>query len=186
MKVIKTKLAGTLLIEPDVYGDDRGFFYELYQKKRFVEIGLGSEFVQDNRSSSIKGVLRGLHFQKKKPQGKLVTVTHGEVFDVAVDLRPNSSTFGEFESVILSDKNKLQFYIPEGFAHGFCVMSDRAEFHYKCTEYYDPLDEGGIIWNDGDINVPWPVKSPILSKKDILLPKLLEIKPYFFEENDND
>ncbi|EFF9866949.1 dTDP-4-dehydrorhamnose 3,5-epimerase, partial [Escherichia coli] len=132
--------------------------------------------VQDNRSSSSQNVLRGLHFQKTKPQGKLVTVTKGEVFDVAVDLRKDSRTFGQYESVILTEENKKIFYIPPGFAHGFCVLSNKADFLYKCTDFYDPNDEGGIIWNDSSLSIEWPVNAPILSKKDMELPTLKNIR----------
>ncbi|HFO5954775.1 TPA: dTDP-4-dehydrorhamnose 3,5-epimerase, partial [Escherichia coli] len=131
---------------------------------------------QDNRSSSSQNVLRGLHFQKTKPQGKLVTVTKGEVFDVAVDLRKDSRTFGQYESVILTEENKKIFYIPPGFAHGFCVLSNKADFLYKCTDFYDPNDEGGIIWNDSSLSIEWPVNAPILSKKDMELPTLKNIR----------
>lgn len=176
MNIIKSKLAGAVIIEPKVFGDDRGFFYETFQKKRYAEAGIADDFVQDNRSKSSKGVLRGLHFQKTKPQGKLVTVTQGEVYDVAVDLRPESATFGQYEAVILSGENKKQFYVPKGFAHGFLVLSDVAEFQYKCTDYYDPTDEGGLIWNDTDINIAWPLSEPLLSEKDAILPNLSQIK----------
>ena len=181
MKAIKSKLEGALILEPKVFRDDRGYFYETYQKQRYTDIGLDVEFVQDNRSKSSKGVLRGLHFQKKFPQGKLVTVTQGEVFDVAVDLRPNSDTFGQYDAVILSGNNKKQFYIPEGFAHGFCVLSDTAEFQYKCTDYYNPEDECGIIWNDTSVNISWPLDNPILSEKDLVLPELKDIKERIFQ-----
>lgn len=176
MKITETKLAGVKIIEPKIFGDERGFFYETYQKKRYQEAGIDADFVQDNYSKSTVGVLRGLHFQKLKPQGKLVSVTKGEVFDVAVDLRPESPTFGQYESVILSADNKLQFYIPKGFAHGFCVLSDIAEFQYKCTDYYDPSDESGLIWNDPTINITWPVKDVLLSNKDLEQPTFSEIK----------
>ncbi|GHY11875.1 dTDP-4-dehydrorhamnose 3,5-epimerase [Vibrio cholerae] len=176
MNVIKTKIQDLLIIEPKVFGDDRGFFYETFQKQRYREAGIDAEFVQDNRSRSSKGVLRGLHFQKTKPQGKLVTVTDGEVFDVAVDLRPNSATFGQYETIILTGKNKLQFYVPPGFAHGFCVLSDTADFQYKCTDYYDPSDESGLLWNDASLNIQWPINAPLLSDKDAHLPTLTDIK----------
>ena len=167
MNVIKTKIKDLLIIEPKVFGDDRGFFYETFQKERYRAAGIDVEFVQDNRSRSIKGVLRGLHFQKTKPQGKLVTVTDGEVFDVAVDLRPGSETFGQHETIILTGKNKLQFYVPPGFAHGFCVLSETADFQYKCTDYYDSGDESGLLWSCKELNIQWPIKSPILSAKDL-------------------
>ena len=152
----KTKLDGVMVIKPQVFGDNRGYFMETYKKELFYEAGIKSEFVQDNESSSTKGVLRGLHFQKEHTQGKLVRVTHGEVFDVAVDVRPGSKTFGEWVGVTLSSENKNMFYIPEGFAHGFLVLSDTAEFVYKCTDVYDPSSEGGIPWNDPNVSIDWP------------------------------
>ncbi|MCU8034068.1 MULTISPECIES: dTDP-4-dehydrorhamnose 3,5-epimerase [unclassified Shewanella] len=176
MNVIKTKITDLLIIEPKVFGDDRGFFYETFQKERYKAAGIIDDFVQDNRSRSTKGVLRGLHFQKTKPQGKLVTVTDGEVFDVAVDLRPNSETFGQYEAIILTGSNKLQFYVPPGFGHGFCVLSDTADFQYKCTDYYDPADESGLLWNDPQLNIQWPINAPLLSEKDAQLPTLTDIK----------
>ncbi|MCC4226133.1 dTDP-4-dehydrorhamnose 3,5-epimerase [Vibrio campbellii] len=176
MEITKTKLEGCIVIKPKVFGDERGYFLESFHEERYkIEAGIKETFVQDNRSSSLKNVLRGLHFQKEKPQGKLVTVTRGRVFDVAVDLRPESRTFGKYESILLSEDNKLQFYIPPGFAHGFVVLSDNAEFQYKCTEFYDPQDEGGIIWNDPDININWPITNPILSDKDMHQPLFKEI-----------
>ncbi|MYM60724.1 dTDP-4-dehydrorhamnose 3,5-epimerase [Vibrio sp. OCN044] len=177
MEVIQTKLAGCVIIKPKVFGDDRGFFLESFHAERYKKVvGIKETFVQDNRSRSIKNVLRGLHFQKTKPQGKLVTVTSGEVFDVAVDLRPNSQTFGQYEAVVLSGDNKLQFYVPPGFAHGFCVLSESADFQYKCTDYYDPNDESGLLWNDPVINIQWPLKAPVLSEKDKIQPLLSEIE----------
>ncbi|MGB9937111.1 MAG: dTDP-4-dehydrorhamnose 3,5-epimerase [Methanobacterium sp.] len=167
---IKTSIEGVYIIEPSVFGDERGYFMETYHKREFEESGLDFDFVQDNQSKSKKGVLRGLHFQYTKPQGKLVRVIKGEVFDVAVDLRKNSPTYGKWEGVILSEKNKKQFYVPEGFAHGFLVLSDEAEFTYKCTNFYDAEDEGGILWNDPEIGIKWPVDNIddiILSKKDM-------------------
>lgn len=165
---IKTSIEGVFVIEPTVFGDERGYFLETYHKKEFEENGLNVDFVQDNQSKSTKGVLRGLHFQYTQPQGKLVRVIKGEVFDVAVDLRRKSPTYGEYESVILSEKNKKQFYVPPGFAHGFLVLSDEAEFTYKCTDFYNGLDEGGIIWNDPEINIEWPLDENeiTLSEKD--------------------
>jgi dTDP-4-dehydrorhamnose 3,5-epimerase len=167
---IKTSIDGVYVIEPTVFSDDRGYFMETYHKENFDENGLNVDFVQDNQSKSTKGVLRGLHFQYTQPQGKLVRVLRGEVFDVAVDLRKDSETYGKYESVILSEKNKKQFYIPPGFAHGFLVLSDEAEFTYKCTDFYNGSDEGGIIWNDSDIGINWPLdeKKIILSEKDKL------------------
>ena len=165
---IKTSIEGVYLIEPRVFEDDRGYFMETYHKREFKEHGLDVDFVQDNQSKSTKGVLRGLHFQYTQPQGKLVRVIKGEVFDVAVDLRRDSPSYGKYESVILSDKNKKQFYVPPGFAHAFLVLSDEAEFTYKCTDFYNGSDEGGIIWNDPKIAIKWPLdESEIqLSDKD--------------------
>lgn len=176
MKIIETSLKDAVIIEPRVFKDERGYFFEVYQKSRYQEMGIEQDFVQDNRSKSTKNVLRGLHFQKKKPQGKLVSVTEGVVFDVAVDLRPDSASFGQHHSVILSEDNFLQFYIPPGFAHGFCVLSDTASFQYKCTDYYDPSDECGLIWNDQDLGIEWPVSDPVVSAKDIILPSFASIK----------
>lgn len=176
MKVTKTKLKDCVIIEPNVFGDDRGFFLETFQLARYRdEAGITLPFVQDNHSRSARGVLRGLHFQKTKPQGKLVRVVKGEVFDVAVDIREGSSTFGEWEGVILSEENKRQFWVPPGFAHGFVVLSDIADFEYKCTDYYDPTDEGSILWSDPDLNISWPLSDPILSQKDISAPLLADI-----------
>lgn len=173
MNVIESHLAGLKIIEPKSFGDSRGYFFESYQKKRYAEAGISAEFIQDNVSRSAKGVLRGLHYQLKKPQGKLVTVTRGSVFDVAVDIRKNSPTFGEWIGEILSDENHKQLYVPPGFAHGFVVLSDIADFHYKCTDYYDAADEAGIAWNDDTINVDWPlVGEPIMSGKDLKNPML--------------
>jgi dTDP-4-dehydrorhamnose 3,5-epimerase len=166
MNVIETKLQGVVIIEPKVFGDNRGFFMETWNKKKFENAGLPYNFVQDNLSFSTKGVLRGLHFQNPNPQGKLVYVLQGEVFDVAVDIRMGSPTFGQWEGVTLSSENKRQFFIPDGFAHGFCVMSDTALFAYKCTDIYNPQAERGIIWNDPDIGIEWPIRQPILSEKD--------------------
>lgn len=164
----KTSIEGVYIIEPTVFGDNRGYFMETYQANEFKVAGIDYNFVQDNQSKSKKGVLRGLHFQYTKPQGKLVRVIKGEVFDVAVDLRKESKTYGKWEGVILSEENKKQFFIPEGFAHGFLVLSDEAEFTYKCTEFYDGDDEGGILWNDPEIGIEWPINDLeiILSEKD--------------------
>jgi dTDP-4-dehydrorhamnose 3,5-epimerase len=166
---IKTDIQDLYIIENKVYSDERGFFLEAYHKSAFEEIGLNMEFVQDNHSKSVKGVLRGLHFQKNQPQGKIVRVINGEVFDVAVDLRKDSKTYLKWHGVRLSGEDNKMFYIPEGFAHGFLVLSDIAEFQYKCTNYYDAKDESGIIWNDKDINIKWPIElvdEIILSEKD--------------------
>lgn len=176
MKIIETKIKDLLIIEPKIFGDDRGFFYETFQAERYKKAGIKASFVQDNRSRSTKGVLRGLHFQKSKPQGKLVSVTSGEVFDVAVDLRPKSETFGQYESIVLTGQNKLQFYVPPGFAHGFCVLSDTADFQYKCTDYYDPTDESGLHWSDPDLGIDWPILEPLLSEKDMHQPTFSAIK----------
>jgi dTDP-4-dehydrorhamnose 3,5-epimerase len=177
MNVIKTKLKDCVIIEPTVFGDERGFFLETFQSERYSKLAnINLPFVQDNYSRSSKGVLRGLHFQKTKPQGKLVRVVRGEVFDVAVDMRQESSTFGKWEAVVLSGENKTQFWVPPGFAHGFVVMSDVADFEYKCTEYYDSSDEGSILWNDPDLKIPWPIKFPKLSDKDANAPKMVDLK----------
>ena len=176
MKVIETKLQDCVIIEPKVFGDERGFFLETFQAARYAEVaGISLYFVQDNHSRSSKGVLRGLHFQKTKPQGKLVRVVRGEVYDVAVDIRAGSATYGQWEAVILSEENKKQFWVPPGFAHGFVVMSDTADFEYKCTDYYDPSDEGSLLWSDPDLGIPWPVASPTLSEKDAQAPVLADI-----------
>ena len=176
MKVIKTSIEDLLIIEPKVFGDERGYFFETYQEHRYKENGIPYTFVQDNRSMSTKGVLRGLHLQKTKPQGKLVSVISGEVLDVAVDLRTNSKTFGCHEAVLLTGKNNRQLFVPPGFAHGFVVLSDIAEFNYKCTDYYDPSDEGGIIWNDPELAIDWGISTPSLSEKDKEQPTMAEYK----------
>ena len=166
--VERCEIEGLCVIIPTVFKDDRGYFVETYNQNDFKEAGLDMVFVQDNQSKSSKGVLRGLHFQKEHPQGKLVRVLSGEVYDVAVDLRKNSKTFGKYFGVLLSDENKKQFYIPEGFAHGFVVLSDEAVFAYKCTDFYHPNDEGGLIYNDPDIGIDWPIEgiNLIMSEKD--------------------
>ncbi len=167
MKIIKTELDDCIVIQPAVFKDDRGFFQETYNHKRYSEqAGISYNFVQDNQSRSKKGVLRGLHFQKKNPQGKLVRVTRGEVFDVVVDIRKESNTFGKWNGVYLNEDNKKQLWVPPGFAHGFLVTSDIADFEYKCTSFYDPADEGSIIWNDPDLKIQWPASNPIVSNKD--------------------
>jgi dTDP-4-dehydrorhamnose 3,5-epimerase len=180
-KFIKTSIEGLFIIEPMVFGDDRGYFMETYHAEEFKDAGLDLNFVQDNQSKSKKGVLRGLHFQYTKPQGKLVRALRGVVFDVAVDLRNNSPTYGKWEGIILSEENKKQFYVPEGFAHGFVVLSDEAEFTYKCTNFYDSEDEGGILWNDPSISIDWPIDidEVILSEKDKKWDTLKE-KPIVF------
>jgi dTDP-4-dehydrorhamnose 3,5-epimerase len=166
MHITETTLPGVRLIEPKVFGDERGFFMEIWNQARYAEIGIAEPFVQDNLSFSRRGVLRGLHFQNPKAQGKLVYVLQGEVFDVAVDIRLGSPTFGQTAVAILSSENKRQFYIPPGFAHGFCVTSETALFAYKCTELYEPKNEGSILWNDPALGIKWPVDSPDLSPKD--------------------
>lgn len=169
MDVITTAIPELLLFKPKVFGDERGFFLESFRESWFSERGISARFVQDNHSSSSKGVLRGLHYQIKNPQGKLVRVTAGEVYDVAVDLRKNSPTFGKSVGVYLSAKNKNIFWVPPGFAHGFLVLSERAEFNYKCTEYYAPEHERSLLWNDPALNINWPlddIREPILSVKD--------------------
>lgn len=169
IKVTPCEIEGLYIIEPSVFGDERGYFMETYNQNDFKEAGLDMVFVQDNQSMSVKGVLRGLHFQKEFPQGKLVRVVRGKVFDVAVDLRTSSKTYGKWFGVELSAENKKQFYIPEGFAHGFLVLSDEAEFCYKCTDFYRPGDEGGMAWNDPEIGIAWPVEEGmdlIISEKD--------------------
>ncbi|EPN2804143.1 dTDP-4-dehydrorhamnose 3,5-epimerase [Serratia marcescens] len=167
MNVISSKIAGVKTILPKVFGDARGFFLETFEKKRYQEmLDIDLDFVQDNHSRSSKGVLRGLHFQTRNPQGKLVRVVRGEVFDVAVDIRPDSPTFGQWEGVILSEENKTQFWVPPGLAHGFVVLSDIADFEYKCTDYYDPSSEGCLLWNDPTVGIEWPIEAPLLSDKD--------------------
>ncbi|NLD09185.1 MAG: dTDP-4-dehydrorhamnose 3,5-epimerase [Xanthomonadaceae bacterium] len=169
MKVINTNIPEVKIIEPKVFGDERGFFLETYSEERYNGLlGLDLHFVQDNHSRSTRGVLRGLHFQKNNPQGKLVRVVRGEVFDVAVDIREGSPTFGQYASVVLSEENKKQFWVPEGFAHGFLVLSDSADFEYKCTNYYDPSSEGCLLWNDPELGIEWPLHdlAPLLSEKD--------------------
>lgn len=179
-KFTETEIKGVYVIEPTVFGDHRGYFMETYSDLAFKEAGLDYTFVQDNQSSSRKGVLRGLHFQKNFPQAKLVRVLKGEVFDVAVDLRKGSVTYGKWVACMLSEENKKQFLIPRGFAHGFVVTSDYAEFAYKCDEFYHPEDEGGLIWNDPDLGVAWPdVGEVMLSEKDKKHPRLSELKMEF-------
>ena len=176
MKVIETSIRGCVIIEPTVFGDERGFFLETFHAARYADsAGINLPFVQDNHSRSSKRVLRGLHFQKTKPQGKLVRVVRGEVYDVAVDIRANSKTFGKWEAVILSEQNKLQFWVPPGFAHGFVVLSDIADFEYKCTDFYDSTDEGSILWSDPDLGIQWPVQNPIVSAKDAVAKQLADL-----------
>lgn len=166
MKIIETALAGAVIIEPQVFGDARGFFYESFNQERFREAGIDAHFVQANVSRSARGVLRGLHYQWPNPQGKLVSVLEGEVYDVAVDIRRGSPTFGQWAGVMLTADNKRHFWVPEGFAHGFCVLSEFATFTYQCTALYDREADAGIRWNDADIAIDWPIREPLLSDKD--------------------
>ena len=169
MEVIQTEIPDVKIIQPKVYEDERGFFLETFEQRRYQEmLDIDFNFVQDNHSRSQKNVLRGLHFQKENPQGKLVRVVRGEVFDVAVDIRKDSSTYGKWVGVILSEENKNQLWIPPGLAHGFLVLSDIADFEYKCTNYYDPNSEGCLLWNDTIVNINWPISKVILSEKDKL------------------
>ncbi|MGL5381204.1 dTDP-4-dehydrorhamnose 3,5-epimerase [Clostridium sp.] len=178
-KFVKTSIKDLYIIEPEIFGDNRGYFMESYNKKDFHNFGLTMEFVQDNESKSKKGVLRGMHFQTQYPQGKLVRVTEGSVYDVAVDLRKDSPTYMKWEGVTLSAENKRQFYIPEGFAHGFLVLSETATFNYKCTNFYMPEYDSGFLWNDIDINIKWPISKVnrvVLSEKDNNLKRFKEIE----------
>ncbi|MGA7800487.1 MAG: dTDP-4-dehydrorhamnose 3,5-epimerase [Gammaproteobacteria bacterium] len=172
MKFVPTDIPDVVLIEPRVFGDDRGFFMETYHEGKFAEAGINARFVQDNHSRSGAGVLRGLHYQLQHPQGKLVRVTRGEVFDVAVDIRRGSPTFGRWVGCLLSGENKRQLYVPPGFAHGFCTLSDSVDFLYKCTDLYHPEDEQGIAWNDPDLAIDWPDRAFVLSDKDQTYPRL--------------
>ena len=174
MQVSKTPIDGLLTIEPKIFADPRGMFYEVYSENKYEEYGIPC-FVQDNHSVSKKGVLRGLHYQVNPGQGKLVRVTRGEVFDVAVDIRKQSPTYGKWWGLSLSETNNFQLYIPIGFAHGFCVLSESAEVLYKCSDYYSPENERGILWNDPDLAIDWPVKDPILSEKDAVSPLFSEL-----------
>ena len=175
MDVKRTKLPGLLVVEPDVFADKRGFFLETWNVTRYEQAGIPGPFVQDNASFSVKGILRGLHFQHPQSQGKLVQVLSGEVVDVAVDIRVGSPTFGQWVSEVLSGTNHRQMYVPPGFAHGYCVTSETALFAYKCDDFYNPATEGGIIWNDPDLGIDWPVSEPIVSPKDAVHPRLEDI-----------
>ncbi len=180
MRIQETELAGVLIIEPDVFGDRRGFFVETFHLKRYQDLGIPGDglcFVQDNHSRSRKGVLRGLHFQIHHPQGKLVRAACGSVFDVVADVCPSSPSFGKWIGVELNDENHRQLWIPPGYAHGFCVLSDWADFQYKCTDYYHPEDEGGVRWDDPLLDIGWPVKDPVISDKDRAWPLLEEADP---------
>ena len=177
MKVTESDLPGVFLVEPEVRGDARGYFMETWNVARYEQAGLSARFVQDNVSYSARGALRGLHFQNPNAQGKLVYVLQGEVFDVAVDIRVGSPTFGRWTGITLSGDNKRQMYIPEGFAHGFCVTSERALFAYKCTDFYNPEAEASVLWNDPDIGIDWPITLPILSDRDKNAPRLKDMPP---------
>lgn len=175
MNVLEAALPGVLIIEPQIFGDSRGFFLETWQQERYAQYGIPTSFVQDNLSFSTKGVLRGLHFQNPNQQGKLVSVISGEVYDIAVDVRIGSPAFGKWTGVFLSGENHRQLWIPAGFAHGFCVVSETAFFSYKCTDMYNPEAEYGIAWNDPDIGIAWPILNFRLSEKDAIYPRLKEI-----------
>jgi dTDP-4-dehydrorhamnose 3,5-epimerase len=176
LNVTTTKLPGVLLIEPDVHGDERGFFVETFQARRYLDAaGIEAHFVQDNHSRSRRGVLRGLHLQRTQPQGKLVRVSRGEVFDVVADVDPQSATFGQWVGALLSDRNHHQLWIPPGYAHGYLILSDLADCEYKCTDYYHPESEAGVVWNDPDLRIDWPLDNPTLSAKDRALPTLAEL-----------
>ena len=177
MKVLTCDISGLVTLEPKVFGDARGFFLETWNLHRYREAGIDADFVQDNVSFSRRGILRGLHCQNPKPQGKLLEVLQGEVFDVAVDIRRNSRTFGKWHGLVLSSENKRQFYIPPGFAHGFAVLSETALFHYKCTEFYSPADETAIRWDDPDIGIEWPLNEPLLSERDAKGLRLRDVPP---------
>jgi len=179
MKIIESDISDVKIIELDVYPDDRGYFCETYQEYRYTSNGIHETFVQDNLSCSKKNVLRGLHFQKQNPQGKLIIAVSGEIFDVAVDIRLESPTYGKWTGVFLSDKKHRQLYVPAGFAHGFCVISDQALVNYKCTDYFNPQDNNGLIWNDPDIDIDWPVSNPIVSPRDKCLPQFKECMAEF-------
>jgi dTDP-4-dehydrorhamnose 3,5-epimerase len=175
MHLTQTTLPGVVIIEPQVFEDNRGFFMETYHQRRYRECGIDAMFVQDNLSHSVKGILRGLHYQLHHPQGKLVLVVHGAIFDVAVDIRRGSPSFGQWTGLHLSADNPRQIFVPEGFAHGFCVLSATADVLYKCTDFYAPGDEGGILWSDPDINIDWPITEPLLSERDNNYPRLKDI-----------
>ena len=177
MKFIETSLPGCIVIEPQVFGDSRGFFYESYNEAKYRDAGIDRKFVQSNVSRSARGVLRGLHYQWPRPQGKLVSVLEGEVYDVAVDIRRGSPTFGQWAGVMLTAENHRHFWIPEGFAHGFCVVSDYATFSYQCTDLYDAKADGGVRWDDPAIGIDWPVTEPLLSDKDMKAPLLVDVMP---------
>jgi dTDP-4-dehydrorhamnose 3,5-epimerase len=182
MRFVPTALPEVIVVEPDVYRDDRGFFLESYHARKYAEAGIPARFVQDNQSRSVRGTIRGLHAQRRRPQGKLVQVLHGEIFDVVVDIRRGSPTLGQWTSIILSGDNFRQCYIPPDFAHGFCVTSEWAHFEYKCTDFYDATDEIRLLWNDPAIGIDWPVREPLLSEKDRraqTLAALMEVLPVY-------
>ena len=186
MKILSGSLPGILIIEPSVFQDERGFFMETYQQRRYTEAGIESNFVQDNLSYSVRGTLRGLHYQVKHAQAKLVQVIEGTIFDVALDIRRGSPYFGQWTSAHLSDENKRQLFLPAGFAHGFCVLSESAQVVYKCTDFYASEDEGGVLWSDPTLAIAWPISEPLLSEKDSQLPCLADILPErlpVYEEN---
>ncbi|MFL5311208.1 MAG: dTDP-4-dehydrorhamnose 3,5-epimerase [Myxococcales bacterium] len=176
MRILNTDLPGVLLVEPDVFRDGRGYFLETFHERKYREAGIPHSFVQDNQSRSIRGTLRGLHAQLRKQQGKLVRALQGEIFDVAVDIRPGSPTFGKWTGTKLSGDDFRQLFIPPGFAHGFCVLSETAEVAYKCTDFYDRADEIGLRWNDPAVGIAWPIRDPLLSQKDAELPTLAELR----------
>mgnify|MGYP003589819198 CR=1 FL=1 len=179
----KTSIPGVWVFTPEVFGDARGFFLQTYQARQYAAAGLNRVFVQDNLSRSRRDTIRGLHYQLRHPQGKLVSVLRGAVLDVAVDIRRGSPTFGRFEAVELSEENRRQFFIPEGFAHGFRVLSESADFHYKCTDFYAPGDEYGVLWSDPDLGIPWgDAASPVVSAKDLALPRLAAVPPELLPE----
>lgn len=178
MEFVPTQLPGPLVIRPRVFGDERGFFMECFRENAFESAGIVDRFVQDNCSFSAGGVVRGLHYQRIQPQAKLITVMQGRVLDVVVDVRVGSPSFGQHIAVELSDRNREILYVPIGFAHGFAVLSDSALFHYKCSDYYCPEGERGILWNDPDLGIEWPIESPIISERDAQLPRLREVSPF--------
>ena len=175
MKISRTPLDGLLIIEPVMFQDERGFFLETFQSSRYKRAGIKEDFIQDNQSRSAKGVLRGLHFQVKRPHAQIVTLLSGHIFDVGVDIRPTSRTFGKWFGIELSESGPRQIYLAPGFAHGFCVLSDWADLHYKVSGEYDPADEGGVIWNDPEINISWPIAERLISARDMRFPKLSDI-----------
>lgn len=177
MKVTRTPISGVVLIDLEVHGDKRGYFLECYRRSRYAELGLDIEFVQDNRSFSLKGIVRGMHYQVRHPIGHLVTVTRGRVFDVGVDLRVGSQTFGKHVAITLEAERHQQLYLPPGIAHGFCSLADENEIFYKCTDYYFPEDEAGVLWNDPDLGIPWPLVSPVINPRDAAFPRLKQLDP---------